>query len=248
MRIPVVHPTKAAGNVSDFLRNDRIAIAEQIGMAKAKVETLYGSMGRRVMSWEFVLDCLDEHVSNEKISLARSGVVHMRLDVLLLSSFLSSTTTVPNVTKRKGSSFESIHHCMSGQIEQRLNELGIQLPPAPKAAANYAPAVREGNLLFLSGHMPLKEDGTLMTGRLGETNEDDAVEYGYRAARQVGLNLIATMKDQLGGDLDKVEQIVKLFGIVQSTHDFHEQHKVLNGREGLSTVVVVVVSRTNTTL
>jgi enamine deaminase RidA (YjgF/YER057c/UK114 family) len=112
-------------------------------------------------------------------------------------------------------------------IEQRLARLGITLPPAPKAAANYAPAQRDGDLLFLSGHLPLKEDGTLMTGRLGEEGID--VEYGYRAARQVGLNLLATMKDQLGGDLDRVEQIVKLFGIVQSTDDFHEQHKVVNG-------------------
>lgn len=115
-------------------------------------------------------------------------------------------------------------------IDQRLAELGITLPPAPKAAANYAPAQRDGDLLFLSGHLPLMEDGSLMTGRLGEAGID--VEYGYRAARQVGMNLLATMKDQLGGDLDQVEQIVKLFGIVQSTNDFHEQHKVVNGRFG----------------
>ena len=110
--------------------------------------------------------------------------------------------------------------------EKRMAEAGITLSPAPpKAAANYAPCQRTGNLLYLSGHLPLKEDGNLMTGQIGPTD----VEYGYQAARQVGLNIIATLKEELGGDLDRVDQIVKLFGIVQSTDDFHEQHKVING-------------------
>jgi enamine deaminase RidA (YjgF/YER057c/UK114 family) len=163
----------------------------------------------------------------------------MRLDVALCclwSSFLSSSrSSGPDiVAKRKGSLQQSFVIQMSTgssskqTIEQRLVELGITLPPAPKAAANYAPAIRDGNLLFLSGHLPLQEDGGLMTGRLGEEGID--VAYGYSAARQVGLNLLATMKDQLDGDLDRVEKIVKLFGIVQSTNDFHEQHKVVNGR------------------
>jgi enamine deaminase RidA (YjgF/YER057c/UK114 family) len=164
----------------------------------------------------------------------------VRLDIVLLwSSFLSSSrSSGPDIiAKRKGSLHQSpVIQMSTGStgssskqtIEQRLVELGITLPPAPKAAANYAPAVRDGNLLFLSGHLPLKEDGSLMTGRLGEEGID--VAYGYNAARQVGLNLLATMKDQLDGDLDRVEKIVKLFGIVQSTNDFHEQHKVVNGR------------------
>lgn len=122
------------------------------------------------------------------------------------------------------------------QTEQRLEELGIALPPPPKAAANYVPCQRVGNLLFLSGHLPLKDGITLLTGKVGKTittgdndNGLKTVEDGYEAARQVGLNLIATLQNELGGDLDRVEQIVKVFGIVQSADDFHEQHKVVNG-------------------
>ena len=115
---------------------------------------------------------------------------------------------------------------MAGSTEKKLEAAGITLPPAPKAAANYLPCQRSGNLLYLSGHLPLNSDGSLLTGRIGKGHQ--TVEYGYQAARQVGLNLIATLQNEIG-TLDRVEQIVKLFGIVQSADDFHEQHKVLNG-------------------
>jgi enamine deaminase RidA (YjgF/YER057c/UK114 family) len=120
------------------------------------------------------------------------------------------------------------------QIENRLADLGIILPPAPKAAANYVPVQHTGNLLFLSGHLPILEDGkTLLTGRIApnrncDGDDHELLDHGYKAARQCGLNLISTLKEHLG-DLDNVEKIVKIFGIVQSTNDFHEQHKVLNG-------------------
>jgi enamine deaminase RidA (YjgF/YER057c/UK114 family) len=110
--------------------------------------------------------------------------------------------------------------------EKNLEALAIDLPPAPKPAANYIPCQQSGDLLFLSGHLPLREDGSILKGRIGPNSL--SVEHGYEAARQVGLNLIATLKDTLG-DLDRVEQVVKLFGIVQSSDDFHEQHKVING-------------------
>lgn len=113
------------------------------------------------------------------------------------------------------------------ETEKVLAQAGITLPPAPKAAANYLPCQRSGNLLYLSGHLPLNADGSLWTGKIGTHHQ--TVEHGYRAARQVGLNLIATLQQELDGDLDRVEQIVKLFGIVQSADDFHEQHKVVNG-------------------
>ena len=113
------------------------------------------------------------------------------------------------------------------QTENRLRELGITLPPAPQAAANYVPAqYASGDLLFLSGHLPMRDDGSLMTGSIGG---EQNLEHGYAAARQCGLNLLATLQKELDGDLDRVEQVVKLLGIVQCTHDFHEQHKVLNG-------------------
>lgn len=113
------------------------------------------------------------------------------------------------------------------QVEKKIQELGLVLPPAPNAAANYQPVQRSGDLLFLSGHLPLNEDGSLHTGKVGTGGK--TVEEGYQAARQVALNLIATLQKELGGDLDRVDQVVKLFGIVQSTDDFHEQHKVVNG-------------------
>jgi enamine deaminase RidA (YjgF/YER057c/UK114 family) len=110
--------------------------------------------------------------------------------------------------------------------ESHLQDLGISLPPAPKAAANYVPVVVAGNLLYLSGHLPLLADGKLMTGRIGTGAQ--SLEHGYQAARQVGLNLIATLKQELG-DLDRVERIIKLFGIVQSTEEFKQQHLCMNG-------------------
>lgn len=114
-------------------------------------------------------------------------------------------------------------------IEKRIaDDLGLTLPPASPAAANYRPCQRSGDLLFLSGHLPLGNDGNLQyTGKIGDPTQ--SVEFGYNAARQVGLNLLATMSQELGGDLDRVVQIVKLFGIVQATDTFHEQHKVMNG-------------------
>jgi enamine deaminase RidA (YjgF/YER057c/UK114 family) len=96
------------------------------------------------------------------------------------------------------------------------------------AKANYVPCQRSGNLLYLSGHLPVSADGTLLKGRIGPEQGHKSVEHGYDAARQVGLNIIATLKEELG-DLDRVEQVVKLFGIVQSHEDFKEQHLVING-------------------
>jgi len=82
--------------------------------------------------------------------------------------------------------------------------------------------------MYVSGHLPIKADGELITGALGPDNGGLTVEEGYDAARHVGLNLIATLKKQLG-DLDRVEQIVKVFGIVNSHTDFKHQHLVMDG-------------------
>jgi enamine deaminase RidA (YjgF/YER057c/UK114 family) len=131
------------------------------------------------------------------------------------------------------------------KIEQRLQELEITLPPAPKAAANYKPCNQVGDLLYLSGHIPIQNDGvSLIKGKVSAGASAAGgmmtVEQGYAAARQVGLNLLATIKNECSrqngngngngdGDLDNVLQIVKLFGIVHSSHDFYEQHLVMNG-------------------
>ncbi len=83
-------------------------------------------------------------------------------------------------------------------------------------------------MLYVSGHLPIQADGMLLTGVVGPDSGGHTVEKGYEAARHCGLNIVSTLKDQLG-DLDKVEQIVKVFGIVNSTTDFKHQHLVMDG-------------------
>ncbi len=113
--------------------------------------------------------------------------------------------------------------------EERLAELKLQLPPAPKPVATYVTAVRVGNLLYVSGHGPLRPDGTLHTGKVGS---DIDVAAGQAAARQTGLAILATVKSHLGS-LDKVVRLVKVLGMVNSTPDFVEHPKVINGYSDL---------------
>ena len=96
-------------------------------------------------------------------------------------------------------------------IEKRLDDLGIVLPPAPTPKANYNIVCHaNGNMLYISGHLPIKLDGTLITGRIGpEASGGKSIPHGYEAARHAGLNIISTLKQQLG-DLDRVEQVVKV--------------------------------------
>ncbi|MDX2156234.1 MAG: RidA family protein [Hyphomicrobiaceae bacterium] len=109
--------------------------------------------------------------------------------------------------------------------EQRVAELGLVLPPAPKPVGNYVGAVRTGNLLFMSGCGPRRVDGSAMTGKLGKTL---TVEQGYEAARLVGLNMLSNIRAQLGS-LDKVKRVVKVLGMVNATPEFEETPKVING-------------------
>ncbi len=117
---------------------------------------------------------------------------------------------------------------MSGNIDARLDELGIALPQPAAPVASYVPAVEHGGMLYLSGQLPF-EDGELMLGRLGE---DRDVDYGQRAARACGIMLLAQMKAALG-DLDRVERIVKLGVFVNSDGRFTDQAKVANGASEL---------------
>ncbi|RXK60716.1 RidA family protein [Lacibacter luteus] len=110
--------------------------------------------------------------------------------------------------------------------EEKLKDLGLQLPPVSKPIANYVKYVRTGNLIFLAGHGPTKADGTNITGKVGK---DLTIEQGYDAARITALSLIATLKDALGGHLSKVKRIVKVNGYVNCMPDFTEQPKVING-------------------
>jgi len=115
------------------------------------------------------------------------------------------------------------------KAEERLKEKGLELPAPPKPVANYVTAVRTGNLVFLSGHGPFREDGTLITGRVGA---DLTLEQGYEASRRTMLLLLASLKAEIG-DLDKVRRIVKLLALVNCTPDFLDQPKVINGASDL---------------
>jgi enamine deaminase RidA (YjgF/YER057c/UK114 family) len=109
--------------------------------------------------------------------------------------------------------------------EARFQALNLELPPAPKPVGVYKPIVFVGNIAYLSGHGPLKSDGKLMTGRVGDQVDQQA---GYDAAKQTGLALLATLKAGLGS-LDKVKRIVKTLGMVNCTADFANHPAVING-------------------
>jgi len=112
-------------------------------------------------------------------------------------------------------------------IEARLEQLGITLPAVGAPLGNYVHVRQAGNLLFLSGKGPLNNpDGTPPHGKLGAGM---TIEDGYRHARSVGLVLIAAVKDALGGDLDRVEAVVKVLGMVNAAPDFEDHPKVVNG-------------------
>ncbi|MBV8090326.1 MAG: RidA family protein [Alphaproteobacteria bacterium] len=111
-------------------------------------------------------------------------------------------------------------------VRQRLDELRITLPEVGPTLGNYVHARRVGNLLYLSGKGPERQDGTMPKGKLGA---GVSVDEGYRHARQVGLVLIAAIRDALGGDLDRVEGIVKVLGMVNAAPDFEDHPKVVNG-------------------
>ena len=106
--------------------------------------------------------------------------------------------------------------------EAKLSELGIELPDVPAPAGNYVHAVQTGNLLYLAGKGPIDGDAR------GKVGSDVSVEDAYQHARQVGLTLIAVMKQELGS-LDRVKQVVKVLGMVNGVPEFGQQPAVING-------------------
>jgi enamine deaminase RidA (YjgF/YER057c/UK114 family) len=114
---------------------------------------------------------------------------------------------------------------MTNDPDLRITELGLELPPAPKPVGVYKPVVAAGNLLYVSGQGPLRNDGTLIKGKLGK---DLDTEQGKMAARQVGLTMLATIKAHYG-DLKKIKRIVKVLGMVNSTPEFDQHPAVING-------------------
>jgi enamine deaminase RidA (YjgF/YER057c/UK114 family) len=115
---------------------------------------------------------------------------------------------------------------MTGRIGARLAELGIVLPRQAAPAGAYVPNVVIGNLVFVSGQLPILDGELKYTGRVGS---ELTVAHGYAAARLCGLNLLAQVREVCEGDFDRVKRVVKLGGFVQCTTEFTEQPKVVNG-------------------
>lgn len=111
-------------------------------------------------------------------------------------------------------------------IQDRLKTLGIELPPMGTTIGSFVHSKRHGDLLFLSGKGPLWPDGVRAKGKLGA---DMDLETAYKHARQVGLLLISAMSEALDGDLDRVQGIIKVFGLVNATADYVDHFRVVNG-------------------
>lgn len=109
--------------------------------------------------------------------------------------------------------------------ESRLAALGLVLPPPPPPGGVYQPIVVAGTLVFVSGHGPVRADGTLITGRVGAGL---SLADGRQAAEQVGLTILSTLRKQLG-TLDRIKRVVKLLGMVNAAPDFHDHPSVING-------------------
>lgn len=125
------------------------------------------------------------------------------------------------------------------RIDSRLAELGLTLPTPTAPAANYVSYLRDGDLLWVSGQVPMR-DGAFVTGKLGA---EASLEQGVATARLCGLSLIAQAKAALDGDLDRVVQVVKLVGFVNSTPDFDQQPAVINGASDLMVEVFAEAGR-----
>ena len=109
--------------------------------------------------------------------------------------------------------------------ELRLAQMQLELPPAPKPVAVYRPLVTVGNLAYVSGHGPLKPDRSFITGRVGAELD---LAAGKAAARQAGLAILATVRNELGS-LNRVRRVIKIFGMVNCTPEFRDHPQVING-------------------
>ena len=115
-------------------------------------------------------------------------------------------------------------------VEEKIKKLNIELPTPGEPIANYVPTVRfsetkNSMLVYVSGTGPRKENGDYLTGRLGD---DMTIEEGYDAAKLTGINILASLKKEIG-DLNKIKRFVKVIGMVNSTADFYQQPAVING-------------------
>ena len=113
-------------------------------------------------------------------------------------------------------------------IEEKIKSLGITLPNPPTPAGSYIPAIKTGNLLFISGQIPMENDKVLFTGKVTDKN----LETAQKSARMCAINLLAQIKRELGS-LDKVKKIVRLSGFVNSDAEFYQHPKVINAASDL---------------
>jgi enamine deaminase RidA (YjgF/YER057c/UK114 family) len=117
--------------------------------------------------------------------------------------------------------------------DARFAALKLELPPAPKPAGVYKPVIVVGNMAYVSGHGPLKNDGSLLTGKVGSEVDQ---QQGYAAAKQTGLAILATLKAHFG-TLDKIRRLVKTLGMVNAAPDFAQHPAVINGYSELMKAV-----------
>ena len=115
-------------------------------------------------------------------------------------------------------------------IDEKLNEMGLVLPKATDPVGSYVATKISGNLLYISGQISIDADGTLIKGKVGK---DFNTEQAYKAAERCALSIISQAKKACGGDLLKIKSCVKLVGFVNSTDDFIDQPKVINGASDL---------------
>ncbi len=153
-----------------------------------------------------------------------------KIGIIFLVVMLGSCNTNIDREKQKTAEPEEKEQIEAGyDPEANLEKLGITLNTPSAPVANYVNAVRVGNLIFLSGKGPRKADGENISGKLGA---DLTIEEGYEAARIVGINQLSVLKAELG-NLNKVKRCVKVLGMVNSTTDFTDQPKVINGYSDL---------------
>lgn len=146
--------------------------------------------------------------------------------LLFVLAFLFLVACQPSATTDQAETVKAqTNEPSTGLIEAKLTELGIRLPEASSPVANYVNAVTTGNLVFLAGKGPKQSDGTYITGKVGR---DLTEEEGYAAARLVAINQLAALKAEIG-DLDRVNRVVKVLGMVNATEDFTNHPEVING-------------------
>jgi enamine deaminase RidA (YjgF/YER057c/UK114 family) len=115
-------------------------------------------------------------------------------------------------------------------FEEKINELKIKLPEAKAPVGSYVATKISGKLLFISGQISISENGELIKGKVGK---DLTTDEAYQAAKRCGLSIVSQVKEACGGDLSKIKSCIKLTGFVNSTDDFIEQPKVINGASEL---------------